>query len=507
MAAMNKEFLVSRLQLQMPRAKGPLDNVAGIHKYWARKPWQVIERLILQNSKEDDLVLDPFLGSGATALQANLLKRHFVGYDLNPVACRIAEASLSNDFSTEAFDDILNKLREKVKPEIMALYRHGDEYALWTRQTGETIEGVFSNYALSSKKRKSFIGRLDDLGEQPVNFLENSFPKEFYKDRFSYKGVSKVSDMFSKRNLAALRILRESLTELPTPLRKYFELATSNTLLHVSKLKSENIRPLGVNNYWMPDDFIEENVWWRFEDRVKRLRQAKLGIAEAFLGRSLGLHGYSIYNADCTDMKQLSDESVDYILTDPPYGEAIQYSELSYIWNSWFQEMYEVEKEVILNPKQQKDSQKYLTLVEKSVSEMRRVLKPTGRLTLAFHSKDLSLWIGLAEIMRNQGFAMVDLFTDDPKGSPFNTNWAKFSPKTDFYLTFARRTREVENITIDFEDAIREVRDEAPKMGTLEGAYDLIVAHIFVRVVEGANLTRVPRQIDMKKLLKAAVAK
>ena len=44
-------------------------------------------------------------------------------------------------------------------------------------------------------------------------------------------------------------------------------LAFTNTVLHISKLKGENVRPLGVNNYWVPDDFIEENVWFRFMDR------------------------------------------------------------------------------------------------------------------------------------------------------------------------------------------------------------------------------------------------
>ena len=52
-------------------------------------------------------------------------------------------------------------------------------------------------------------------------------------------------------------------------------LAFTNTVLHVSKLKGENVRPLGVNNYWIPDDHIEENVWFRYVERVKLVCDAK----------------------------------------------------------------------------------------------------------------------------------------------------------------------------------------------------------------------------------------
>ena len=48
-------------------------------------------------------------------------------------------------------------------------------------------------------------------------------------------------------------------------------------------------------------------------------------------------------------------ESIDYVFTDPPYGDAIQYSELSFIWNSWFGKTFNTEEEVIINPVQNKN--------------------------------------------------------------------------------------------------------------------------------------------------------
>jgi len=46
-------------------------------------PKELILRLLMIFSKENDLVLDPFCGQGITALASNILKRHFICIDKN----------------------------------------------------------------------------------------------------------------------------------------------------------------------------------------------------------------------------------------------------------------------------------------------------------------------------------------------------------------------------------------------------------------------------------------
>lgn len=47
------------------------------------KPLPLVQRLILNSSKEGDTVLDPFMGSGTTAVACIKEKRHFIGFELN----------------------------------------------------------------------------------------------------------------------------------------------------------------------------------------------------------------------------------------------------------------------------------------------------------------------------------------------------------------------------------------------------------------------------------------
>lgn len=49
-----------------------------------QKPEALMERIIRASSNEGDLVLDPFVGSGTSCRVADILKRRWIGFDLNP---------------------------------------------------------------------------------------------------------------------------------------------------------------------------------------------------------------------------------------------------------------------------------------------------------------------------------------------------------------------------------------------------------------------------------------
>lgn len=61
-------------------------NVADkkLYSHPTIKPLEIIKNLIINSSKENDVVLDAFMGSGTTAVACKELNRHFIGFELNP---------------------------------------------------------------------------------------------------------------------------------------------------------------------------------------------------------------------------------------------------------------------------------------------------------------------------------------------------------------------------------------------------------------------------------------
>jgi site-specific DNA-methyltransferase (adenine-specific) len=68
------------------------------------KPLKLMSNLVTLGSREGDIVLDPFLGSGTTALAAKMLDRNYIGIELDPEYYKIAELRLSGNL--EEVDEI-----------------------------------------------------------------------------------------------------------------------------------------------------------------------------------------------------------------------------------------------------------------------------------------------------------------------------------------------------------------------------------------------------------------
>ncbi len=60
------------------------------------KPIQLMSYLITLGSRENDIILDPFIGSGTTAIASRLLTRNFIGFELDKEYHKIAEARIKH---------------------------------------------------------------------------------------------------------------------------------------------------------------------------------------------------------------------------------------------------------------------------------------------------------------------------------------------------------------------------------------------------------------------------
>lgn len=113
----------------------------------------------------------------------------------------------------------------------------------------------------------------------------------------------------------------------------------------------------------------------------------------------------------------LPDNSVDYVITDPPYFDSVQYSDLALFFRVWLRQflptsahwMYELSGSAV-NPHQNGDSQ-YSTVLGEIYRECHRVLKKqTGRFIFTFHHWNPQGWAELTLSLQNAGFVLINRY-------------------------------------------------------------------------------------------------
>jgi hypothetical protein len=146
--------------------------------------------------------------------------------------------------------------------------------------------------------------------------------------------------------------------------------------------------PWGINSYWIPEVHVERNPYFLFNLAVQRLSRLQ-GFAA---GGSLGsvLRGESRVAFLKRDAKSLPipDGSVNMTITDPPFGDEIQYFELSYLAASWLGVKMPFANEIVVNSKQGKPVSRYLADLSASFLELNRVLQKGGKAVFMLHDEE-----------------------------------------------------------------------------------------------------------------------
>lgn len=158
----------------------------------------------------------------------------------------------------------------------------------------------------------------------------------------------------------------------------------------------------------------------------------------------------SIVNST-TQLYNLSDASIDYIFTDPPFGANIMYSELSCIWESWIKVMTNTKEEAIINNVQQKSLFEYQTLMNRSFQEYYRVLKPGKWITIEFSNTSASVWNSIQNALQGVGFIVVNVAALDKKQGSFKAVTTTTAVKQDLVITCYKPSNE---LTFKLEDSL-----------------------------------------------------
>lgn len=107
----------------------------GLHKYPAKFFPELPRWLIQKYTKPGNIILDPFMGSGTSNVEAVLLKRHSVGIDVDPFArflTKVKTTQLNIDELEESTDYLLNSLikydPQKIKNSDLPLFPYRDNW-------------------------------------------------------------------------------------------------------------------------------------------------------------------------------------------------------------------------------------------------------------------------------------------------------------------------------------------------------------------------------------------
>jgi len=367
-----------------------------MHKYWARKPHNVIAQYIEYYTNPGDFVLDPFMGSGVTVIEASRLGRKAIGNDLNPMACLIAEMTLV-PVDLEKLKLSFAQLQTVVKDRIDSYYsvrcsnnNCGKEavtsHVVWKQEkyAAEKILLLKVQCPHCGKKEQrkptdDDLRRYETVRNQAIPYF---YPKDVPLHETAKRSVEFIHELFAYRALICLSLLLHELSLIQdSRIRRLLQFCFTSSLAQVSRMPpyapSSGIS-WKVPNYWVPPVHWEQNVFDAFSERFKKLLRGKEN------GHKSGVsdHNITILNEDAARLSVIGDSSIDYIFTDPPYGDAVPYFGLSLMWSSWLgiHNTLDFDKEIIISERgdYEKELEDYRKMLASSFREMFRVLKNGG---------------------------------------------------------------------------------------------------------------------------------
>ena len=158
------DYLNRPLLEEIPSKKQQAKRHFGVHGYFTKQSWNVVAEYIKNFTRPDDLVLDPFGGSGITAVEALMNNRKAINVDINPLAVFMVKALIAPVKESELSD---------------AFYRVKTEYLNNEPKTADEIDIALKKY---------------------------QYPKNVPLPKSS--DVTTVDQLFNKKQLAQLSLLK-----------------------------------------------------------------------------------------------------------------------------------------------------------------------------------------------------------------------------------------------------------------------------------------------------------
>jgi modification methylase len=185
----------------IPVCGGPerLKDKDGKKLHPTQKPEELLKRIILASSNPGDTVLDPFVGSGTTAVVAKWLHRHWIGIDSDQTYVQAARARIETVQPLDPADPVLrpSSRNRPARVPFMALLEQGylkPGQTLYLKHSEHQAE-ILENGQLQANGR---VGSIHGLGAQLKQVPScNGWMQWYYKDEAT--GQRKPLDVLRKQ--------------------------------------------------------------------------------------------------------------------------------------------------------------------------------------------------------------------------------------------------------------------------------------------------------------------
>ena len=424
------------------------NGIYGMHKYWGKKPFNVISAFIEKYSAPGDIVLDSFCGSGITLIESLKLNRKAIGIDLNPLAVKLTTASVTT-IDLQLLQTEFAAIKQELEPLINSLYATTCEtcgqiacqtHVIWAN---EFPAEVWYKCDWCKPKKQVRAGTICDKNQAENPHLAPLWIPNvtmFENSRINVRREQTVADLFTRRAVVALSHILDRIKKIENPLvREALALTFTGAVSQASKLvfvirrrnknsllaEDEKQRPqVGswVVGYWIPEEHFEIHAWNCFENRFRRIFQGKekinatfpavINLFDNYNDLIANNQGAIIWQGSATKLN-LPDNSIDYVFIDPPHGNRILYLEMSLLWNAWLNvnDSCDWDNEIIVSEAKARNKSvtAYTTLMNTALLEIKRVLKPNQYFSLAFNSLNDETWLSMLNICTSTGFHVVDI--------------------------------------------------------------------------------------------------
>ena len=392
-----------------------------LHRYWGRKAHNVVNEYIKNYTKKNDLVLDPFMGSGVVPIECAKMQRKAIGVDLNPISTFIVNNTINKiDLVSleKNFTRIFNKNKKKYESFYLSKCNKCKSNAIIENSVWK--EKKFYSIKIRCKKCGISIKKADPLDRKLLNKISLIFNKEknnFYYPKEKILKYVKRSDkthmnmLFTERALIILGNINKDIGKITNQkIRDNLKLCFSSMLSSVSRMipgdekKVQGRSGWVVSKLWVPKIHTEKNIFITFLTRFKKFCEGKKEAMNLINDKQV-----KIYNKSSENLSFIKSKSIDYIFTDPPYGQSISYFGLSMFWNSWLRDSVKYNDEIIYDPYRNKRYEDYSNRLINVFKEMHRVLKDNKYLSLTFHNRDIQIWEIVISNLQKIGFKLENI--------------------------------------------------------------------------------------------------